>query len=159
MSTKTEQNQQLVRNYIDAGNSWPASKRDIAAWAISTGEWMPSRASLIAQCADELGRAMREELITDPQGRRVRAKHAATVGYGPSQQTLWADIRTAPQEHMATAFQQRRRAIVGDCRQLKLDVDSYNDNAKPVEHIQLAFDFTEDLAEIEALDALVTAHR
>lgn len=157
MSTKTEQNQQIVQQYIKAGKPWPASKRDIAAWAIATGEWSPSRASLIAQCADELGRAMREEVITDPQGRRVRAKHAATFGSGSEQRTLWADIRTAPRDHMATAFQQRRRAIVGDCRQLKLDVDSYNENVRPSEPIQLAFDFTEDLAEIEALEAMTVS--
>jgi hypothetical protein len=29
---------------------------------------------------------------------------------------------------MEIAFQQRRQQILGDCRQLKTDVDSYNDN-------------------------------
>jgi len=52
---------------------------------------------------------------------------------------------------MAIAFQQRRQQIVGDCAQLKRDVDSYNDNRSKTEPIQMVFDFTQDLVEIEAL--------
>ena len=63
---------------------------------------------------------------------------------------LWDDIRTAPREHMAIAFQQRRQQIVGDCGQLKADVDSYNENKIPQAPIKMVFDFTEDLMEIEA---------
>jgi hypothetical protein len=33
--------------------------------------------------------------------------------------TLWADIRSASHAHMERAFAQRRRQILGDCRQLK----------------------------------------
>ena len=38
--------------------------------------------------------------------------------------------------------QQRRHQIVGDCRQLKMDVDSYNQNRTPDQPIQMIFDFT-----------------
>jgi len=51
---------------------------------------------------------------------------------------------------MKLSFQQRRQQIVGDCRQLKIDVDSYNDRHANVEPIQMVFDFVRDLAEIEA---------
>ena len=54
---------------------------------------------------------------------------------------------------MHIALQQRRQQIVGDCRQLKTDVDSYNENRKPNQPIQLVLDFTEDVAEIEALES------
>jgi hypothetical protein len=54
---------------------------------------------------------------------------------------------------MEIAFQQRRQQIVGDCRQLKVDVDSYNENAKPDRPIQMVFDFRADLAELEAAGA------
>jgi hypothetical protein len=47
------------------------------------------------------------------------------------------------------AFQQRRQQIVGDCRQLKVDCDSYNENNIPAEPIQIIFDFTTDLEELE----------
>lgn len=55
---------------------------------------------------------------------------------------------------MELAFQQRRRQIVGDCRQLKVDVDSFNDNANIGQTIQLILDFTYDVAELEAMDEL-----
>lgn len=51
---------------------------------------------------------------------------------------------------MKISFQQRRQQIVGDCRQLKVDVDSYNDLNLDEEPIQTVFDFTMDLAELEA---------
>ena len=93
---------------------------------------------------------MREDYYVDPQGRNVRAKHVARYGSGKQQLILWDDIRTAPQNHMQIAFTQRREQIVGDCRQLKRDVDSYNDNNAEGSEIQLVFNFENDLAEIEA---------
>jgi hypothetical protein len=54
---------------------------------------------------------------------------------------------------MLMSFQQRRQGIVGDCRQLKIDADSYN-SAHPGEPpIQMIFDFDMDLAELEAAGA------
>jgi len=58
-------------------------------------------------------------------------------------------MRSAPREHMEVAFQQRRNQIVGDCRQLKRDVDSYNENNHDGTWIQMVFDFRQDLAELE----------
>ncbi|MGA2060991.1 MAG: hypothetical protein ABSG67_10955 [Thermoguttaceae bacterium] len=58
-------------------------------------------------------------------------------------------MRTAPAEHTESAFQQRRTQIVGDCRQLKVDVDSYNDNNQFGAHYQLMLNFTDDVAERE----------
>jgi hypothetical protein len=52
---------------------------------------------------------------------------------------------------MEHAFQQRRRAIVGDCKQLKNDADSYNENFNSGAAIQIIFDFTEDLEEAEII--------
>jgi hypothetical protein len=50
---------------------------------------------------------------------------------------------------MQISFQHRRRGIVGDCRQMKVDVDSYNDAHPDAEPIQIVFDFTMDLAELD----------
>jgi hypothetical protein len=55
---------------------------------------------------------------------------------------------------MERSFQQRRQGIVGDCRQLKSDVDSYNHNHNTGEDIQLVLDFTADMEEYEALKAI-----
>ena len=50
---------------------------------------------------------------------------------------------------MESALQQRREQIVGDCRQLKYDVDYCNNNYFEDNPIQLIFDFTDDLEEAE----------
>lgn len=102
--------------------------------------------------ADDLARAMREDYYTDPQGRRVRAKYAARFSSGDKQLTLWADIRSDPPEHRGVAFQQRRQQVVGDCKQLKTDVESYNDNNPMGAFIQMSFNFEMDLEEIELTD-------
>ena len=151
--TITEQRQRIVNIYREKGLPWPASMRQVASWAIEERLWEPARGTLVGQLAEELARAMREEYYTDPQGREVRSKHAARTSRNGVQSTLWDDIRTADPTHMHIALQQRRQQIVGDCRQLKTDVDSYNENRKPNQPIQLVLDFTEDVAEIEALES------
>jgi len=150
--TYSEQLQRVVQQYVDSGEPWPASTRDIASWAINKGLWTAHRDSLVGQCADDLARAMREEYIRDRQGRTVRAKHAARILKCGEQQTLWADIRTASRVHMETALKQRRQQIVGDCRQLKADTDSFNDNHPDERPIQMSFNFTRDLEELEAAE-------
>jgi len=149
--TYAEQMQRVVTQYQEAGERWPATTYDMAAWAIRMRLWSPSPSAMIDECAEQLARAMREEYIEDVQGRTVRAKHAARREVNGVQMTMWADIRTAPRDHMELAFQQRRQQILGDCRQLKADADSYNENKNPGEAIQMVFDFTVDLEEIEAV--------
>lgn len=149
--TQSEQFSAIVAEYRASGERWPATTREMAAWALRTERWVPKRESFVNQLAEQLSRAMREEYFTDEQGRSVRTKHAARFGKSGEQQVLWADIRTAHPQHMAIAFQQRRQQVVGDCRQLKVDVDSYNENTNPGKPIQMVFNFTEDLAELEAL--------
>jgi hypothetical protein len=145
---------QYVQQYRDSGRPWPATSREIAVWAIGSGLWKPSQSAIITICAEAFAAAMREEYFTDPQGRTVRAKHAAKVVRAGKQLTLWGDMRTENPKFMATAFQNRRSQIVSDCRQLKLDVDSYNENRKPPKPFQLILDFTDDVAEAEAVMGL-----
>jgi hypothetical protein len=151
-TTYNEQMQKIVAEYRKAGNAWPATTHDIAGWAVRSGQWQAPRELAIDRCADDLAKAMREEYFTDRQGRRVRAKHAARQEVNGEQQTFWADLRTAPREHMEVAFAQRRQQVVADCAQLKRDVDCYNDNfGQGAEPIQMVFDFTMDLEELEAV--------
>ncbi len=143
--TYNGQLQRLVNKYIEAGEIWPTTSHKLAAWALNNKLWAPQKSEVINICAEQIARAMREEYIVDPQGRKVRAKHAAKI----EQAVLWDDIRTASREHMQIALQQRRQQIVGDCHQLKLDVDSYNENKNDGIPIQMVFDFTIDLIEME----------
>ena len=104
-------------------------------------------------CARELAQAMREEHFTDSCGRRVRAKHPAKVVRNGEQLMLWDDIRTAPRIHMQMAFRLRRRRIVSECRQVKIDVDSYNGGHPEERPIQMVLDFTRDVKGLEIEDA------
>lgn len=143
----TEQMRRLADEYLEENGSHAASAREIAAWAIRTRRWEPHPSALVRQCAEELARAMREDYFTDPQGRRVRTKHVAVILREGEQISLWADIRAATKEHMEAAFQLRRHQIIGDCRQLKMDVDSYNENFNPGSGLQLSFDFSTEVEE------------
>lgn len=64
--------------------------------------------------------------------------------------SLWGDIDdpNAPHEHFVKSSAQRRQQIVGDCVQLKTDVDVYNDNRTPDEPVQVVLDFTYDVEEL-----------
>jgi hypothetical protein len=124
----------------------------MARWLIRNNKWTRGEATIIDLCARDISRAMREEYHTDPQGRRVRTKHAAKFpapGTEDGQITLWHDIRNAPREFMEHSFANRRNQIVGDCVQLNTDVKSYNDNVSNDDPIPMLFDMTDDVAESE----------
>jgi len=74
----------------------------------------------------------------------VRTFHAKR-----EQGVFWDDMRNASEEYMEQAFAQRRNLIVGECVQLKNDVDSYNDNNATGSTIQMVFDFSDDILERE----------
>ena len=149
-----EQLQELYRKYEKAGHAQPFTMHELAAWAFDNGLCQPQRSTMVTRLAEDFSRAMRADSHIDPQGRRVRTKHMASYERNGKQYALWADIRMASRDHMERSFQQRRHGIVGDCRQLKADVESYNQNQNTGEPIQLILDFTDDMAEYEALAAV-----
>lgn len=149
MATQAEQLQMIWRVYEEAGNPTPAPLHDVAEWAVKEGFWKHRPTDLVKECAAALADALRQEYYTDKQGRRVRAKHAARVERNGEQMVFWADMRRAPREYMELSLKQRRQQIVSDCQQLKSDADSYNENHPKERAIQLIFDFTRDLQELE----------
>lgn len=152
MMSHSEQMQEIYRKYIEQKGAVPVTMHEVADWAIRYGHWKPQPADIVSRCAEELSRALRNEYFTDPQGRRVRAKHAATVKENQQTFTYWNDMRTATREHMELAFQQRRVSVVADCRQLHNDVTSYNQNNNEGERIQMVWDFTYDIEEQGGLE-------
>jgi hypothetical protein len=93
--TYSEPMQHLANQYLQETGKITATAREMAIWAVGNrfGQAQPS--ALIKQCAEDLARAMREEYVTDPQGRRVRVKHVAILEHEGEQIPLWADLRTA----------------------------------------------------------------
>jgi hypothetical protein len=61
--------------------------------------------------------------------------------------TFWTMTRYAERPHMEKAFTQRREQIVGNCCQLRTDIEVYNDVNKGQPPIPLVLDFTYDVEE------------
>ena len=120
----------IVEEFIAAGGSVPVNPRAVAKYAIDSGKWDRKRATAITLCAQDIARALREDYFIDDRGRMVRARHSIRevkeVAGKKVQQTFWDHHRTMSHAFAERSFQQRRQQIVGDCKQLKLDVDSYN---------------------------------
>ncbi len=154
MTTKAQSIQKIVRRYRDAGEEWPATAKMLASWAIRYKFWETPRKNMIELAAKDFAYGLREEVFNDPQGRQVRKKHAIQetreLPDGNYEQlTLWVDIEDASPEQMEAAFKLRRLQVLGDCKHLKIDVDSFNDNNRFGARIQMEFDFTRDLEELE----------
>ena len=128
----------------------PVTARDVIKWAVETNRTPLPEIDPYDTLANDLARALREEFATDEQGRCYHKNHAVRVTKGGVQHTFWAIMGFAEREHMQMAFAQRREQIIGDCAQLKTDVDVYNDMNKNQPAIQLVLDFTDDVAEREA---------
>lgn len=148
--TKTQMLQDLVERYRMKHKATSVNLQEVAAWAVLEKEYEPEQRSTIKVLAHELAAALREAYITDPQGRRVRKKHAERawrdVHDGKQKQlVLWHDISEATRTQMQAAFQQRRHGVFLDCQQLNRDVESYNENYNKGVPIQMCFDFREDL--------------
>jgi hypothetical protein len=154
MSDYKKQLQRIVKEYRQSGQQWPASSADIAHWALKNKKYDLRTPTIERVVRRELAEAMREEYITDSKGRRVRAKHPARVKRNGEQITIWDDIRTASRTHMEMAFTNRRNHIVAECRQVKTDVDSYNEAHPKEMPIQMVLDFTRDVNELEGIELI-----
>lgn len=143
----TKQMQQIVQEYRNSGQPWPATAKEIAAWAISESKWMMPATAVLNKCSQDVAEAM-GEIYSTVNGRRTRVLHPATYQRQGVLCTVWDDLRTAPRKHMALSFQQHRRKIVGECRELDTARLSWNDVHPKEDPIQISFDFTIDLAEL-----------
>jgi hypothetical protein len=150
--SKRELFQHLVEEYRESGNEWPATSTAVARWALTNKKAKYSRRSQEEMLAREISAALREEYYTDPQGRRVRRKHCFPVietptGFKKQRVFRWCDIETASPDQMRASVQHRRQQMVADAKQLKTDVDSYNENNPHGAEIQLHLNLTYDVIE------------
>lgn len=149
MTTKTEQLQALWHQYEQENGYAPAGTRKVVEWAVKNHYLDLPKIDPIDILAGNMASALRDEMATDARGRRYRKNHAVRIKKDGIQQTFWGILGFAPEEHMRKSFSQRREQIIGDCMQLKTDVDVYNDANPKQERIQLSLDFTDDIAERE----------
>lgn len=151
MATFNEQLVRIVEDYRAAGQPWPASAEQMAEWAVAQARFQLTRGMAVSQCKEKIARAMRLEHTRDKRGRSIRKYYAARVREDGQQVMKWDDLN-ADRPFMEVSTANRRNQILGECRQLKTDVDSYNERLCPEEPIQVSFDFTIDLEELEQLD-------
>ena len=153
--TKNERLQQIWHKYESEHGHVPSGTREAVDRAIEEGILEEPVVDARDMLANQMAAALREEMETDDLGRRYRVNHAVRVSRNGVQYTFWATMGFAPHDHMEKAFAQRREQIVGDNLQLKIDVDVYNDlNRGKRPEIQMVLDYTEDVAEKQALMAL-----
>jgi|GraSoiStandDraft_57_1057295.scaffolds.fasta_scaffold351297_1 hypothetical protein len=84
--------------------------------------------------------------------RQCRYPRTSRLSYTPNAFALWATLGFAPRDYMQRAFIQRRNQIIGDCCQLKIDVDVYNDLNPTKQPIQLVLNFEDDVSERQYWD-------
>lgn len=151
MSAYSKQVKSYVAQYQkEHGNSSGlVEAHDVAAWAVANGLHKPNTKTLIDMVAADISRVFREEYRTDVYGREYRANHAVKEIIGKKQMVFWGDMDDAavPRNHFVKSFAQRRKMIVGDCVQLKTDVDVYNGKFSKEDPIQVVLDFTDDVNE------------
>lgn len=149
--TKAEQLQAAWHRYEKIRKHMPTGTKEACRWAVLEGIIELPDVDPYDVLASQMASALREETATNEKGQRYRVNHAVRITKNGIQQTMWAEMGYAPHAHMEKAFAQRREQIIGDCLQLKVDVDTYN-RLKPGEYpnVQLVLDFTEDVAEREA---------
>lgn len=123
-SSREKKLQKIVHDYMHECDSDSVDLEKVAEWAIQTGRWKRQPPTLVKMCKRELARAIRNEYYDDPQGREVRVMHPVRG----EQMVFWVNIQTARPEHMRISLQNRRYAILYDCRQHRIDFRSYNDN-------------------------------
>lgn len=148
MATKHERLQKAWHHYDSSREHRPTSARQAVEWAVAAGILELPKIDPYDVLAGEMADALRAEIQTDEKGRRYRVNHAVRVMKGGVQYTFWGALGFAPHAHMEKAFAQRREQIIGDCAQLRTDVEVYNDmNEGKHPAIQLVLDFTDDVAE------------
>jgi hypothetical protein len=150
MAKLNEQLLKIVEDYRESGGEWPATREKIAEWAVANDRYKVTKGVAVSQCAEKLGRAMGLELVKDKKGRSVRKYYAARIRENGQLVMKWDDWN-AERPFMENAAANRRNQILGQCWQLKNDMDSYNERRCPDPPIQMDFDFNVDLEELSQL--------
>lgn len=152
MSTYGNQIKSYIERYqAEMGSDGLLEPHAVAEWAYQRGLHKPSMRTVVNAIAADISQFFREEYRTSVDGRRYRAKHAVRFKKGDRTLSLWADMDDvkAPRDHFVRSFAQRRQQIVGDCFQLKTDVDVYNGKFPAQQPIQIPIDFTLDVEEMQ----------
>jgi hypothetical protein len=96
-------------------------------WALENGRYERAPISAKQQCMQDMRRALQQASFLDPQGNKVRAKHAVRNWKG-QQTTLYPDVRTGKPAMMKEAFRQSWDGIANDVKRHSIEKQSYDLN-------------------------------
>ena len=135
-------------------NKGEKTAREIAALLLQEKKLALTKQEEIDVLTRHVSRAMRGQYIIDPDGRRVRQKHAVRRKIQNSdgswmQQTFWQNMDLATPQFMYESFQQRRGTLADGAWQLYQDNTSYNKFHNKGAPLQIMLDFRDDIAERE----------
>lgn len=151
MSSHTIQMQWVWKQYLEAGLPTTPTGREVAHWALEKGLLAPKERDIEGELAEDLCRAQSEIYRKGKNGQRYRAKQAVRSTIAGVQYARWGDTDTEDPIFIQKALAQRRRQVVGDCYQLRIDTDHFND-IHPEVPFQMVLDFTQDVEEMFQLD-------
>ena len=158
MTKYSQQMQAIFEQYRQEISTEPVNLKKVGEWAIAQGLWKPRPTDITARFASEMAEALREEYRTDKAGRKYRAKIVARKLSSTGLPLFeWGDIDDAPRPHVENGVALKRRQIVGDSHQLRIDVDHYNDAHSEEEPLTLILDFTDDVEEMLIAEGIASA--
>jgi hypothetical protein len=151
--THTEQLQRLFHDY-EKHLGKTATLSSAIEWGLENGRIAEPKPDPKAILIRDMRNALRAETSTDADGREYRVNAAVTFTRGGGiQESFWGtvDLKTTPEEFLSEWIGQRRKGVVDDCVKLKNDVDHINSTYPNRKPIQLVLDFSDDVAEKEAV--------
>lgn len=149
-----EQMQSLWHEFEEVHGQEPTTTRECFEWAYKNKRWAPRSTDMAQIFNKEMTDALRQEYRIDASGRKYRAKVCIKEKIGPVQMTLWGDSDRVTPQFFKRSVHQRRNGVSHVCHQLKQDVDHFNEYRDASEPIKLILDFTDDVAELEASNAI-----
>ena len=151
--TKRQQLLRIRDEYRKSHNNEPASAREMADWAVTEGMYKLAQYATEQRCAEELADVMRQEHMTVEGHRRVRTMHS----WSSEQRKLWDHIQTISRENMKLSVALKRKGIVGEVRQIKIDLDYFNEVHADEAPLQMSINFENDLADVGLLTSSANA--
>lgn len=79
MAAFNDQLLKIVEDYRAAGEPWPATREQLAEWAVAHERYQLTRGMAVSQCAQKISRAMGLEHVRDKKGRSVRKFYSARI--------------------------------------------------------------------------------
>lgn len=156
MNYKEQLRENIWKQYRAEVSTDPVDLKEVAAWAISKGLWVPRPVDLTASLAKDLADSLREEKRVDKAGREYRANIPVRErGDKGVPLFVWGDIDDAPRAHVEKSFQQERRSIQSDCYALLMKAEHYNEAHPDDEPIQIVLNFEDDVEEMKIANGII----